>query len=169
MNEISVADLAVPEHARAVIALLDAYAKDIMGGGKELSEYAKTNLISELRQRPECCVILAWKHEEPAGLAICFGGFSTFSCKPTLNIHDLVVAPKFRGQGLSMAMLETIESVARERKCCKLTLEVLEGNTVAQRVYKNFGFASYELDPTMGRALFFEKKLNDDSTLTNRE
>ncbi len=162
MTEISVADLALPEHAHAVMALLDTYAKDIMGGGNELSVYTKTNLITELRRRPDCCVILAWKNEEPAGLAICFEGFSTFACKPTLNIHDFVVAPKFRGQGLSVAMLEEIESVAVERKCCKLTLEVLEGNHIAQRIYRKFGFAAYELDPKMGQAMFFEKKLNDE-------
>lgn len=43
--------------------------------------------------------------------------------------------------------------------CCKLTLEVLEGNKLAQQVYRRFGFQGYELDPKMGRALFYEKKL----------
>ena len=62
-----------------------------------------------------------------------------------------------------MLMLEAIESVAVERKCCKLTLEVLEGNHIAQHVYKKFGFAAYELDPKMGQAMFFEKKLNGEN------
>lgn len=167
MTEITVADLAMPDHARAVMALLETYAKDIMGGGNELTDYTRSNLITELRRRRDCCVILAWTNEEPAGLAICFEGFSTFACKPTLNIHDFVVAPRFRGQGLSKVMLDKIQSVALERKCCKITLEVLEGNHIAQRIYKKFGFAAYELDPKMGQAMFFEKKLNDEKNFTS--
>jgi hypothetical protein len=32
--------------------------------------------------------------------------------------------------------------VARQRGCCKITLEVLEGNAVAQASYGKFGFAA---------------------------
>lgn len=159
MFTISVADLASPEQAKAILSLLEAYARDIMGGSKSLSDYVKENLISDLSKRSDSCVILAWEDRIPAGLAICFEGFSTFACKPTLNIHDLFVDPSFRGRGLSIALLQKIESIAVERSCCKLTLEVLEGNHTAQQVYKKFGFAGYELNPAMGRALFFEKKL----------
>ena len=40
-----------------------------------------------------------------------------------------------------------------------LTLEVLEGNKVAQAAYRASGFAGYELDPEVGRAMFWQKKL----------
>ena len=43
--------------------------------------------------------------------------------------------------------------------CCKLTLEVLEGNAIAQAAYKACGYAGYELDPKMGKAMFWQKKL----------
>ena len=56
-------------------------------------------------------------------------------------------------------MLEKVEQIAIERGCCKLTLEVLEGNQAAQNSYQKFGFSAYELDPEMGRALFWDKKL----------
>jgi ribosomal protein S18 acetylase RimI-like enzyme len=56
-------------------------------------------------------------------------------------------------------MLEVAEAVALRLGCCKMTLEVLEGNVVAQAAYKSCGFASYELDPRMGKAMFWEKKL----------
>ena len=52
-----------------------------------------------------------------------------------------------------------LEAMARQRGCCKLTLEVLEGNHGARRAYLDFGFEGYQLDPAMGQALFFEKKL----------
>jgi hypothetical protein len=43
--------------------------------------------------------------------------------------------------------------------CCKLTLEVLSGNTTAQTSYQRFGFAQYQLDPAAGQALFMQKWL----------
>lgn len=78
---------------------------------------------------------------------------------PLLNVHDMVVAAKFRGRGLSRKILSKAEELARERNCCKLTLEVLEGNEIAQRAYRSFGFEGYQLDPRMGRAMFWQKKL----------
>ena len=68
---------------------------------------------------------IATSNFTPAGVAICFEGFSTFACKPLLNIHDFCVKAEFRRRGLAMAMLMHIEIFARSIGCCKLTLEVL--------------------------------------------
>ena len=159
MELVLVADLENKTHADAVVYLLNEYAKDAMGGGSELSEFAKHNLVPELRKRPYAFAILAFVESEPAGLAICIEGFSSFACLPLLNVHDMVVAPKFRGYGISKKILAKAEELARERKCCKLTLEVLEGNKIAQRAYRSFGFEGYELDPKIGKAMFWQKKL----------
>jgi len=43
-----------------------------------------------------------------AGLVTCFELFSTFSCKPLINIHDVIVLKKFRGNGLSQKMLKKV-------------------------------------------------------------
>ena len=94
-----------------------------------------------------------------AAVANCFEGFSTFACKPLVNIHDITVLPQYRGKGISQRVLEKIEAIARSKGCCKITLEVLGNNTVAQSAYKKFGFGAYELDPKAGSAQFWEKKL----------
>ena len=104
-------------------------------------------------------MIIGLVNGEPAGLVICFEGFSTFSCRPLLNIHDVVVTKNHRGKGLAKRMLQRAEDIALRLGCCKLTLEVLEGNVVAQAAYRAVGFAGYELDPRMGKAMFWEKKL----------
>jgi hypothetical protein len=36
---------------------------------------------------------------------------------------------------------------------------VLEGNTIAMAAYRSLGFEGYQLDPALGKALFWEKKL----------
>ncbi|MFQ3172362.1 MAG: ribosomal protein S18 acetylase RimI-like enzyme [Oleispira sp.] len=65
----------------------------------------------------------------------------------------------YRGLQLSQLMLDKVEEIARTRNCCKLTLEVLTGNTVAQNAYVKFGFLDYVLSPEMGSAMFWQKVL----------
>ena len=86
-------------------------------------------------------------------------GFSTFLCKPLINIHDLVVLEQYRGAGLSHKMLQKVEDIAIQKGCCKLTLEVLAGNEVAKSSYSKFGFSGYQLDPKTGGAHFWQKSL----------
>jgi ribosomal protein S18 acetylase RimI-like enzyme len=90
-------------------------------------------------------------------VAICFEGFSTFACQPLLNIHDIAVLPERRRRGVASAMLAKAEDAARARGCCKLTLEVLEGNRAAQAAYAAHGFAGYALRPEMGKAMMWQK------------
>jgi GNAT superfamily N-acetyltransferase len=159
MEEILLADLSLPSHGEAIIYLLNEYAKDEMGGGTELSIFVKNNLVSELKKRQGVYIILAFVDGHPAGLVTCFEGFSTFACKPLLNIHDVIVISDYRGRGISKKLLNKAEEIAIDLGCCKLTLEVLEGNTIAQGAYKSCGYSGYELNPKMGRAMFWQKKL----------
>jgi len=157
--EVIQADLSNPEHGEAIVHLLDGYAADIMGGGQALSDDIKKALVPALQKRSDVVVLLAFVEGKAAGLMNCFEGFSTFKCKPLMNIHDVAVQPEFRGLGLSQKMLAKIETIALQRGCCKLTLEVLQGNKIAQAAYVKYGFSSYELDPTSGSALFWEMPL----------
>lgn len=157
--EIVDVDLARPAHAEAVLAMMSGYSLDAMGGGEALPEAVLAELVPRLRARADYAGVLAFADGEPAGLAHGFEGFSTFKARPLLNVHDVFVAPGYRGQGLAPRMLARLEEVARARGCCKLTLEVLEGNAPAQAAYRKFGFDAYSLDPATGRALFWEKKL----------
>src|SRR5579864_1515557 len=105
MTQIVNADLTNARHASAIVALLNAYAMDAMGGGQRLADFVKSNLIAALSKRNDVHVVLAFAGDEPAGVAICIEGFSTFACQPLLNIHDLAVAEKFRGQGISKKLI----------------------------------------------------------------
>merc|ERR1711862_634409 len=106
-------------HASALRLILAQYAEDPMGGGGA---------------------------RNPAGLMNCFMGFSTFCAKPLINIHDCAVLPVFRRRGVCVAMMQHLEVVAKERGCCKITPEVLEGNIPAKSAYKKCGFEGYELN-----------------------
>ena len=162
MTMLTVADVDYtdPRDAQALVALLDAYARDPAGGGAPLSEFARAHLAGELARRPQAFSVLAWVGTEPVGLVNCIEGFSTFACKPLVNVHDVVVRASHRGQGVAAQMLRRVEQLARGRGACKLTLEVLSGNTSAQALYARLGFAHYQLDPAMGHAQFLQKWLN---------
>lgn len=160
------ADYTHPGDAQALVQLLDGYARDAAGGGQALPAEVLQGLPAALQQRPQAFSVLAWTQQEkegsepaPVGLVNCFEGFSTFACQPLVNVHDVVVAPGWRGQRIAQRMLALVESIARERGACKLTLEVLSGNTSAMALYLREGFAPYALDPAMGQAQFLQKKL----------
>lgn len=157
--EFLVVDYQDPRQGADLLDVLSSYACDVMGGGEDLPEKVKNNLLEAMANQPGAFSILAYVNGEPAGMANCFEGFSTFACAKLINIHDFAVMPEFRGQQLSQRMLDKIEAIAKERGCCKVTLEVLQGNRVAQNAYRKFGFAGYELDEEMGHALFWQKKL----------
>lgn len=157
--QIIEADLFNEDCASDILSLLTVYATDIMGGGKDLSEEVKKRLISALQDRNGVYVFLAYYENKAVALAICFEGFSTFYAQPLINIHDFVVDRPYRRNGIARLLLNAIEDKARSIGACKLTLEVLEGNKRAQDVYNAFGFAGYELDKSMGKAMFMDKKL----------
>ena len=160
---VTQADYANPAHAAALVMLLDAYASDPMGGGEPLSDFAKGHLVPSLAARPQAYSVLAFASADdsvPVGLVNCIEGFSTFKCKPLVNVHDVAVLAGYRGQRIGEQMLALVEDIARERGACKLTLEVLSGNTGAEKLYRRVGFAYYELDPAMGQAGFMQKWLD---------
>ena len=145
--------------AAALVMLLDAYASDPAGGGEPLSDSAKAHLVRELAARPQAYSVLAFDGEAPVGLVNCIEGFSTFACKPLVNVHDVAVLASHRGRGIAEAMLAEAERIAVERGAIKMTLEVLSGNAPATRLYQRIGYASYQLDPAMGSAQFLQKWL----------
>ena len=159
MIEIVESNYTADGHEKFITELLDEYATGLTGGGVGLSETVKANVVKELEKRDNIHTVMAFVDGKPAGLVISIEGFSTFACKPLLNIHDVVVSAKFREQGIAKMMLVKIEEIALRSGCCKLTLEVLEGNAAARNLYESAGFKPYQLDSEMGKALFLEKKL----------
>lgn len=157
--EVFMANYLNNRHARDIGYLLNNYAEDPMGGGSPLSDDIQQNLAKALSKIPHAFSVICYVDGKPAGLINCFEAFSTFKCQPLINIHDITVESEYRGLGISQLMLTKVEEQAKEKGCCKITLEVLEGNDVARNAYMKFGFDGYELDPDMGKALFWQKVL----------
>jgi GNAT superfamily N-acetyltransferase len=154
---IKVADLQDDRQAGDVLEMTRAYACDPMGGGCDLDEDVRGRLINEMCDHPGIVSFLAYCDDQPVGIANCIVSFSTFRARSLINIHDLSVLPEFRGRGVSRALLEAVESYARERAFAAITLEVLEVNERARKVYEAFGFS--DVNPPPGEAKFFCRKV----------
>ncbi len=138
------ADLADLGDAAAIVEVLDCYAGGPTGQGRPLSDEVRRNVIPGLRAHPTAFVLLACIGDRAVGIAVCFQGFSTFAAQPLINIHDLAVLPQYQGQGFGRLLLEAVADVARERGCCKLTLEVLDRNAAAKRLYERAGYGPWD-------------------------
>lgn len=154
------ADLASDADAAAVLALLDAYARDPMGDDEPLADEVRERLIPALREHPTTLVWLAFVDEEPVGIVTSFVGFSTFRARPLINLHDVAVLPETRGKGVGRALLKAVEDHAVEAGYCKLTLEVLENNPRAKGLYESVGFRQATYADGAGAALFYAKAID---------
>lgn len=159
MIDVILADYHLPAHAAALVELLDSYARDPAGGGEPLSAEVCAALPAALAARPHAFSVLAYDGAQAVGLVNCIEGFSTFACRPLVNVHDVIVRASHRGRRITQRMLALVESEARARKACKLTLEVLSNNHGAMKAYVREGFSGYQLDPSFGTAVFLQKKL----------
>jgi ribosomal protein S18 acetylase RimI-like enzyme len=153
------ADLTQTDQAADLVRLMDEYASGLSGGNEPLPEYTRSNLAQKLAHHPTATILLAHEGSLAVGLLVAFEGFSTFQCRPLLNIHDVMVTLTHRSRGIAKQLIAAIEAVALEKGCCKLTLEVLSNNLPAIKAYEGLGYSPYELDPSMGQAQFWEKKL----------
>jgi len=157
--DVRLVDYRDAAQAAALVELLDAYASDPAGGGTPLDPAVRRGLPAALAARPQAFSVLAYDGENAVGLVNCIEGFSTFACRPLVNVHDVVVLSGHRGHRVAQQMFAMVGQEARRRGACKLTLEVLSGNAPALRAYEREGFEGYQLDPAFGHAVFLQKKL----------
>jgi len=141
MVKIIECDFDDPHQCNAVITLMNHYMADEMGGKlPPYSDEIALKIIEGLKNHPSRLVLLAQYSGEYVGLCNCFINFATFSAKPFINIHDIVVLDKYRGLKIGRKLMEAIDTKARELGCGKITLEVRDDNKRAQKLYKNMGF-----------------------------
>lgn len=158
-SEVKLVDYNNPTQAAELVELMNAYACDEMGGSEALPVEVQKTLVERMRQRPHIHSAIAYVDGEAAGLINYLEGFSTFKARPLFNVHDVVVKADYRGQGLSRKLFDFVFEAAKEAGCCKITLEVLEGNEVATRAYARFGFEPYRLSENGGVAQFWHKSV----------
>jgi GNAT superfamily N-acetyltransferase len=112
----------------------------------ELAEYerepAAVKTTSEglraqmLLARPPFECAIAELDGEPAGFALFFHNYSTWTGKPGIYLEDLFVRPTARGRGLGKALLVHLARLACERGCGRFEWAVLDWNRPAIEFYE---------------------------------
>ena len=127
-------------HRQAVVALINTYIQDEMGGGTPLSEQEQTGLIEGLKGHTDAVVLLAETQGIYTGLLVAFENFSTFTARPMMNIHDVMVRKEYRKRGTGRLLMNAAIEEAGKRNCSRITLEVRKDNLPAQNQYRDLGF-----------------------------
>src|SRR6266478_8655296 len=84
------------------------------------------------------CEIAEWENE-PAGFAVWFLNFSTFSGRSGIYLEDLFVGPAQRGKGIGKALLAHLASECVANGWSRLQWSVLDWNTPSIEFYKSLG------------------------------
>jgi GNAT superfamily N-acetyltransferase len=82
---------------------------------------------------------IAYVGDEPAGMALFFHNFSTWTGLRGLYLEDLYVRPGMRGRGVGRRLLAHLAGLARERDCARFEWAVLNWNEPAIGFYRRLG------------------------------
>lgn len=89
--------------------------------------------------RPQAETLLAFEDETPVGFALFFSNYSTFLGRAGIHLEDLFVLEVFRGRGYGKALLDHMQTIAKERGAGRLEWNVLDWNTPAIEFYESMG------------------------------
>ena len=84
------------------------------------------------------CVIAEW-NGEPAGFALYFYNFSTWTGRAGIYLEDLFVRPAHRRKGIGRDLFRYLAAKTREENLCRLNWQVLNWNQPAIDFYLSLG------------------------------
>ena len=88
----------------------------------------------------EC--LIAEHDGEPAGFALFFRNYSTWSGRPGLYLEDFFVSERFRRHGVGKALFNRMAQLVLERGWARMEWAVLDWNRPAQEFYRARGAAA---------------------------
>jgi ribosomal protein S18 acetylase RimI-like enzyme len=71
-----------------------------------------------------------------------FGLFAQAHGQKDMYLHTLAVAPAMRGKGIGTLLLDAVFQIAREKRFRSVSLEVVDTNRDARRLYERTGFVA---------------------------
>lgn len=86
---------------------------------------------------PRFLALIAECDGQPAGIALYFFNYSTWTSRNGLYLEDLYVAPAFRRRGVARDLMKRLKAIALARGCGRLQWLVLRENVGAIRFYES--------------------------------
>lgn len=128
-----------PSDLEKVSQLFDAYRvfynkeSDLQGAEKFLLERI-SNKESEI-------FVAESDQHELAGFVQLYPIFSSTRMKRLWLLNDLFVSEKYRGQGISVLLMDAAKKLCKESNACGLVLETAKSNEVGNKLYPKTGFS----------------------------
>ncbi len=125
---------------------------------KCLSDLAKSvftmpwseNAFAHLAEDPDSIFFVALEDE------VLIGGCGLTHIGLEGDIHNVMVAPEYRGKGIATRMLSVLLEEGEKQGIQEFTLEVRVSNVAAIKVYEKLGFVSEGIRPR-----FYEQPVED--------
>ena len=125
--------------------LVLSFVRELAGYEKLLHEVEATEAdidVALFGDSPRLfCEIAEW-NGEPAGFAVWFVNFSTFSGRSGIYLEDLFVRPALRGKGIGKALLVHLARECVASGWSRLQWSVLDWNEPAIKFYDAIGAGS---------------------------
>lgn len=133
----------------AVVQLEKMLVPSLTERGMDLSQYAaKLNTCGKI-----------WCHYDMGKPVSIIAGYFNDTTSQTAYLSMLAVAKEYQGKKLASSLLAEFEDYAVQKGMCHVKLEVRKHNTVAQSLYRKFG---YEVtDEASETSLYMKKKLKN--------
>ncbi len=138
------ADLLIRPATEADTLLLLDFIRAIAEYEKMLDQVESTeasvreSLFGENRHAAVEALIAEWQGE-PAGFAIYFHNYSTFTGRAGFYLEDLFVKPEYRRHGIGRQLMAHLAKIAMNRGCPRFEWVALDWNQTAADFYETLG------------------------------
>ncbi len=131
---------ATPADAELILGFIRGLAEyERQGDAVEATAETLRAQLQESNAPFEC--LIAERDGEPAGFALFFRSYSTWTGRPGLYLEDLFVPERHRGHGVGKALLTRLAAITVERGWARMEWAVLDWNRPAQGFYHALGAA----------------------------
>jgi GNAT superfamily N-acetyltransferase len=103
-------------------------------------------------QSPRFEALVAECEGRPAGLALYFFTYSTWTSRNGIYLEDLYVASQYRRSGVARALMKALARIAVAHDCRRLQWVVYRDNASAVRFYESLGAVQLSNWPLMSLA-----------------
>jgi ribosomal protein S18 acetylase RimI-like enzyme len=103
-------------------------------------EAAKKFLLERIHNKESEIFVAESNENELAGFVQLYPIFSSTRMKRLWLLNDLFVSESYRGQGLSVLLIDAAKKLCKESDACGLILETAKSNEVGNKLYPKTGF-----------------------------
>ncbi|HYG18954.1 MAG TPA: GNAT family N-acetyltransferase [Ohtaekwangia sp.] len=135
MNELQIRK-ATPEDLTSLSELFDGYR---VYYGRPSDREAARQFLSARMAGEESVIMVAMHNQDLAGFVQFYPLFSSVRMQRLWLLNDLFVQERFRGRGISVALIESGKTLCRETLACGFMLETAKTNTIGNNLYRKAG------------------------------